>query len=62
MFLLVHGVCGGKRGWGLNAEFTAAVLLVVELVFTKELVAAVLEAAFTPILWPEKRCDVRTES
>ena len=39
---------------GADAEFAAAVLLVVELVFVEELVAAVLEAGFAPVLGPEE--------
>lgn len=44
---------GRTRGSEAHAEFAAAVLLVVELVFAEELVAAVLEAAFAPVLGPE---------
>jgi hypothetical protein len=39
----------------METEFAAAVLLVVEVVFTEQLVATVLQTAFAPVLGPEKR-------
>ena len=60
------GASGGRvlllcREWSIffvcgcvgDAEFAAAVLLVVEVVFAEELVAAVLESSFPPVLCPE---------
>lgn len=45
---------GGLGEGGADAEFAAAVLLVVEGVGLEELVAAVLEAVFAPVLCPEE--------
>jgi hypothetical protein len=37
----------------LSAEFTAAVQLVIEVILFEELVAAVLQSAFPPVLFPK---------
>lgn len=38
----------------MHAEFTAAILLVVEVILFQQLVAPLLEPAFPPILFPEE--------
>ena len=38
----------------LHAEFTAAILLVIEIILFQQLVASLLEPALPPILFPEE--------
>ena len=47
---------------GTDAKFAAAVLLVVEVVLTKELVATILKPSLTPVLSPEKGRKLRIEN
>ena len=60
--MIIHNWLRRAEGWGLggaDAEFATAVLLVVEVVLVEELVAAVLEAGFAPVLWPEEGGGMR---
>ena len=51
-----YGAGGGgvwRGGVWAHAELAAAILLVVEVVFVEELVAAILEPTFAPVLGPK---------